>query len=264
MVILLELTLTNMRHSLLNLTLAAVLAASASAQAGPDHVALGDREYAALDGNAALAHYEQAIASDPRSYEALWKASRSAMDIGSYNSDVSRRAAYFTRAEQYARKAIALNGADAEGHFALARALGKTALSQSARGRVRYATDIRASALECLRIAPTHAGCLHVMGMWNAEVMRLNSVTRLIARNVLGGRVFGSASWREAVRYMEASVSSEPERIVHRVDLADVYLDVGERAKARTELEVALRLAVSDMNDPVYKAQARAALGRIR
>ena len=36
---------------------------------------------------------------------------------------------------------------------------------------------------------------LHVMGMWNAEVMRLNTFSRAVAKNVLGGRVFGAASW---------------------------------------------------------------------
>ena len=252
-----------MKHYITLLIAVAAFSSSALAQSSSDHIALGDRDYAALEGASALGHYESAIAADPRSYEALWKASRSAVDIGSSANDGSRRTSLFNRAEQYARRAIALNPGDAEGHFSLARALGKTALTQSARGRVRSATEIRAQALECLKTAPAHAGCLHVMGMWNAEVMRLNSVTRLIAQNVLGGRVFGAASWREAVRYMEASVASEPERIVHRVDLAEVYLDVGEKAKARTEYETALRLPVSDVNDSAYKAQARAGLARI-
>ena len=100
------------------------------------------------------------------------------------------------------------------------------------------------------------------MGMWNAEVMRLNSLTRIVAKNILGGRTFGAASWREAVRYMEAAVASEPDRIVHRTDLADVYDDVGETAKARAERETALRLPVADVNDSVYQEQARRSLSR--
>ena len=156
-----------------------------------------------------------------------------------------------------------MNPGEAAGHFSRARALGKTALTQSARGRIRYATEIRAQALECLRIDPRHPGCLHVMGMWNAEVMRLNSLTRMVAKNILGGRVFGSASWKEARRYMEASVEIEPERIVHRIDLGGVYLDVGEKAKAKTEFETVLRLPSTDVNDGVYKSQAKAALSRL-
>lgn len=237
-----------------------ILAPSADAQAAADHVDAGDRHYIAMAADSALARYEKAIDADPRSYEALWKASRSAVDIGSYLPDEKRSRTLFTRAGQYARRSIALRPDAPEGHFSLARALGKTALSQSPRGRVRFATEIRSHALECLRLDARHAGCLHVMGMWNAEVMRLNSVARAIAKNVLGGRVFGAASWNEAVRYMEASVAVEPERIVHRVDLAGIYSDRGQEARARAEYETALRLPVTDVNDTHYKAQARRAL----
>ncbi|MDQ3082533.1 MAG: hypothetical protein M3R07_10010, partial [Gemmatimonadota bacterium] len=72
-----------------------------------EHIARGDRAYAALAAEAALADFEKAIAADPRSYEALWKASRSAVDIGSYVPDGSRGKALFTKGEQYARRAIA-------------------------------------------------------------------------------------------------------------------------------------------------------------
>ena len=238
--------------------LSVVLASGvAGAQSAREHIALGDNAYESMDAPAALGHFEKALEADPRNYEAFWKASRSAADFGSGPVEASRGRALFTSAERYARRAVGLEPGDAEGYFSLSRALGKTALTQSARGRVRFATEIRSSALECLRIKPGHAGCLHVMGMWNAEVMRLNSVTRMIARNVLGGRVFGTASWKEAIRYMRASVAAEPARIVHRVDLGEVYSDTGDKAAARAEFETALRLAVTDVNDPGYKAQAR-------
>lgn len=235
---------------------------TARGQTSSGHVALGDRDYRALQAQLAYDHYQKAIAADSGNYDAFWKASRSAIDIGSYIKDAPSRAALYASGEQYARTAIHLRGQDAEGHFALARALGKTALTQSPRGRVKYATEVRAHALECLKASPGHPGCLHVMGMWNAEVMRLNSLTRLVAKNVLGGRVFGTASWREAVRYMEAAVAAEPDRIVHRIGLADVYGDTGEKSKARAERETALRLPVSDVNDGAYKEQARQGLGR--
>ncbi len=238
-------------------------AGTAGAQSASEQLALGDRNYAALDAPGALSLYEKALAAEPRNFEALWKASRSAVDIGSYSPDASRRSALYTSAEQYARRAIAVNPANAEGHFALARALGKTALAQSTRGRVKYATDIRSQALECLKYDSKFAGCLHVMGMWNAEVMRLNGVTRLIARNFLGGKVFGSANWKNAVSYMERSVANDPQRIVHHLDLAGIYRDTGNQAKTRSELETVLRLPVGDVNDQHYKSEAKAALAAL-
>ena len=238
-----------------------LLAASlASAQSAADHIALGDKEYVAMNASAALQHYEEAIKADPKNYEALWKASRSAVDLGSYERNDEKRELYFKNGEAYARRAVEVNPGDAEGHFNLARALGKNALTQGPKARIKYATDVRAHALECLKINPKHAGCLHVMGMWNAEVMRLNGFTRMLAKNLLGGKVFNSASWADAKRYMEESVAAEPDRIVHRVDLAGVYRDMGEKARAREEWQTAMRLPNRDYNDRHYKAEADAGL----
>ena len=240
-----------------------MVASVAGAQTAADHIALGDKEYVAMNASAALQHYEAALQADPRNYEALWKASRSAVDLGSYERDDEKRDAYFKTAEADARKAVEVNPGDAEGHFNLARALGKNALSQGPRARIKYAKDVRTEALECLRINPKQAGCLHVMGMWNAEVMRLNGFTRMLAKNFLGGKIFDSASWAEARRYMEESVAAEPDRIVHHVDLAGVYRDTGDKEKARAEWQAAMRLPNRDYNDRHYKAEADSGLRSI-
>lgn len=241
-----------------------LLAASiGGAQTAAGHIALGDKEYVALNAAAALRHYQAAIAGEPKSYEALWKAARSAVDLSEYERNDEMRGVHYRNAELYARRAVAANPSDAEGHFSLARALGKNALTQGPKARIKYAGDVRAQALECLKINPRHPGCLHVMGMWNAEVMRLSGFTRMMAKNFLGGKVFGSASWSEAKRYMEESVASEPDRIVHRVDLAGVYRDTGDKAKARAEYEAVMKMPIRDFNDRAYKGEADAALRRL-
>ena len=245
------------------LIISMLVASTGAAQTPADLLAQGDRDYAALNAAGALANYERALSSDPRSFVALWKASRSAVDLGSYAPDPAKRIALFSSAEQYARRALSINSSNPEGHFALARALGKTALNQSPRGRVKYATEVRSQALECLKNDSKHAGCLHVMGMWNAEVMRLSGLTRMIAKNFLGGKVFASASWKDAQSYMQSSVANDPDRIVHHLDLAGVYRDIGDKQRQRAELEAVIRLPSADFNDHHYKDEARAQLAAL-
>lgn len=240
-----------------------IIASRATAQSATEHIALGDRAHAALDARTALAHYEAAAAANPQSYPAQWKSSRSLMDLSSGEHNAQRRDSLYGAAETYARRAIALAPHEAEGHFSLARALGKTALTQSPRGRIKYAKDIRNEALKCLDIDPKHAGCLHVMGMWNAEVRRLNGFVRNFARTFLGGQIFGSATWDQAISYMEQAVALEPNRIAHRIDLADIYRDAGQKEKAEEEYEMVIKLPATDYSDAGSKAYARAALKRL-
>ena len=248
-------------------TLIAVVAITMGSQASgqdvSEHVAAGDRSHVALDGARALDHYERALAVDPNSYEALWKAARDAVDLGETMSDGGRRAEYYRRGEGYARRAIAVNPRDAAGHFHLARAIGLAALTLGVRERVEYANEIRAEALLALELDPRHPGALHVLGMWNAEVMRLSGFERSFARAFLGGKVFGSASWADAIRYMEEAVAVDPGRLTHHLDLARIYRDRGENAKAREHYEAVLRGRMTELSDPAYRKAAEQELAAL-
>ena len=241
----------------------AALPAAATAQSAADHIALGDRDHAAMNAPSALHHYEEAIKLEPRSYEAQWKATREAVDVGEYAAAPQRDSLY-TVAEQYARRAVEANPNDAEGHFHLARALGRRALSLGKRDRVKYAGEVRAQALESLKHDPKHPGALHVMGMWNYNVMSLSGMTRFMAKNFLGGKVFDSANWDDAQRYMEESVAVDPDRLVHHLDLARVYAARGNSAKAREQYELAINAPRTEYNDRHYQAAAAEELKRLR
>ena len=236
----------------------------ASAQSVSDLLSTGDRESAARRASAALASYERAVKAEPTSYPALWKAAREAVDLGEFERIPETRASLYGRATDYARRAVAANSGDAEGHFQLSRAVGRTALAASPRDRVKYALEVRDEALKALQLQPRHPGALHVLGVWNAEVMRLNGFSRAVAKAFLGGQVLGSASWAEAIRYLELSVAAEPNRLVHQLDLARVYRDAGRRTEARTAYQAALRAPLQDANDDRYRKSADEELTKLR
>ena len=252
----------NVTRSVIRFIAPAVIAAfsgavpALGAQTAADHIAKGDSLHTAMNPAAALKQYEAAIADEPKNYQALIDASRDAVDVGEFTDNKDARFALFHTGELYARRAIEINAQGADAHFFLARALGRTAQSLGPRDRVKYATDVRAHAMDALKLDPNHPGALHVMGMWNAEVMRLNGPTRWIAKNVLGGQVFGSANWKNAVQYMEKAVAAEPGRISHRIDLAEIYRDVGDKTRAREQLQAVISQPATDYNDRFYKQRA--------
>ena len=217
-----------------------------------------------MNAPAALRHYEEAIRADPRSSDGLWKASREAVDIGEYNQDDKERERLYTLAEQYARRAVEANPTDSDVHAELARALGRRALSLGKKDQVKYAGDIRAAALESLRLNPRNPAALHVMGRWNYEILRLGGVTRFMAKTFLGGRVFDSANWDDAQRYMEESVASDPARLVHHLDLARVYEARDNKEKAREQYEIVMKGPLGDFNDRKYKEEAAEEIKEVR
>lgn len=223
-----------------------------------------EKDRAAHDATSAFSRYEAALSSTPSNYELLWRAARELADLGEAAPNAAQRKEYNSRAEAYARRAVAANASGADGHFMLAVALGRTALTLGSRERVKYATEIHDEATAAVRLEPQHAGALHVLGVWNAEIMRLNSLSRFAARRFLGATAFERASWAEARRYMEAAVSADPGRITHRLDLATIYADSGDRQKARSTCDAVLRMPAMEFNDARYKERCTQLLARLR
>lgn len=227
-------------------------------------LAAGDRERAARQPAAALAHYEAALALAPNNYGALYRTSSVLIDLAEFDPDRDARKAAFGRASTLARQATKIAPDSAAGFFELARALGREALTVSARERTGYAVEIRETALRTLAIDSLHAGAMHVLGRWNAEIMGLNGFTRMIAKRFLGGKVFEEASWENAVRWLEQATTLQPNRTVHLLALGEIYRDTGQREKAKRALEAAIRAPLRDANDPQYKQAAQADLDAMR
>jgi tetratricopeptide (TPR) repeat protein len=237
---------------------------AAPAQSAAEHVALGKKERSARNATAALQHYEAALAADPTDYDALTDAAYECVELGEFDPSSEHRTALYRSAEQYARRAVAANPRGAEGHFQLAQALGRNALTMGVRDRIKLASEIRSEALAALAIDAKHSGALHVMGVWNAEIMRVNGFSRVIARRFLGASIFDAANWNDAQKYLESAVAADSTRIVHRLDLAAVYADRDQRAKAIEQYEWIARAPVTDYNDPNYKTDAMRRLTALR
>ena len=97
------------------------------------------------------------------------------------------------------------------------------------------------------------------------------SCTAVPVHDPLSGRILGviditggeDAVAPATLPLLEAAVAAEPQRIVHRIDLAEIYEDVGDKAKAREQYQFIGTAAVLDAKDPTYKRQAEERLKKL-
>ncbi len=239
-----------------------VLALSFVAQNPVNHIALGDSA-GLMHPDVQLRHYQAALAADSLSYVANWKAARAIADVakqiqGNADSLKRRRDSLYAVGRVYAERAIRADSTKADGHYVLAMVLGRLSRTKGSKERVRYAKIIYDEATRAVQIDSTHDNAHHVLGAWNAEVKRLSGFQRFFAKALYGGGFMDKATWDDAVRQLQTAVRLRPDHIYHRLELAEVYVDLGKYSLARVQLQAIATLPPVDVLDPQYKEDAAA------
>ncbi|HYK81688.1 MAG TPA: tetratricopeptide repeat protein [Gemmatimonadales bacterium] len=234
-----------------------------------DQIALGDSAHAALAPEQALRHYRAAIALDSTNYQARWKAGRELVDIakqiqGTDDSSKHLRDSLYTEAREYGEAAERLNPKGADGHFTVAQAVGRLSRTKGGKERVRFARLIYDEGMKAIELDSTHDGAYHLVGAWHAEVKRLSGIEKFFAKTLFGGGFLDKGNWADAQRYLERAVALKPQNIFHRLELAEVYVDVGKYSKAREQLSAIATLPIGDVLDPQYQKEAKQVLEDIK
>jgi regulator of microtubule dynamics protein 3 len=235
-------------------------------QAVADHVVMGTAAIDAHDLHTGLAHFEAALALDSTDYAANWRAAIALLDQGEQIPDSiesAERDALFARAEVLARRSVAADSNGSEGHFAVAATVGRASLTMGKKARIRRAKVIRDEALRTIELDPDHDGAYHILGRWNAEIMRLSGLSRFFAKSFLGAGIFRQASWEAAISNLQRAVELDPARIYHRLELARIYADRKRYQEARDQLGQIGALPDRELLDPLYRERAALLAKRI-
>src|SRR5947209_5586276 len=248
------------------------LAGPARAQTHPtvaEHLVLGDSAHAALAPAQALQHYRAALTADSTNYAALWKAGRELVDIakqveGKDDSSKHLRDSLYTTARAYGEAAVRVNPSGADGHFTVGQALGRLSRTKGGKERVRFAKIIYDEGMKAIELDSTHDGAYHLVGAWHAEVKRLSGFEKFFAKTLFGGGFLDKGNWDDAQRYLEKAVALKPQNIFHRLELAEVYVDLGKYSKAREQFTAIAPLPIADVLDHEYKQEAKQILDDIK
>lgn len=222
----------------------------------------------APDPARALAEAKTILAADPNHYGALWRAARSQVDVakrirGEHEYTRKVRDSVFAEAERFARRAVAADSLDAEGHFMVSLALGELSRTRGGKERVNFAREIYDAAARALALDPGHDGAHHVLGAWHAEIKRLSGVTRFFAKALLGAGFMDRAAWDSAAVHLERAVALDSTYIHHRLELAEIYVDMDRWADAAPPLQAIPSLPTRDVLDDEHRAKAAALLARV-
>jgi tetratricopeptide (TPR) repeat protein len=251
------------------LVLALAAARALAAQDGvAERLAAGDSAYDALRADDAVRAFEAALAMDSTHYDANWKAARSLVDVakqirGDADSLKRRRDSLYTVARRYAERAVRADSGRADGHFALALAVGQLSRTRGGKERVRFAKLIFDEAMRAVAIDSTHDGAHHILGAWHAEVKRLSGIQKFFAKTLFGGGFLDRGSWEAAIAHLERAIALRPTYVFHRLELAEVLVDRKRYAEARELLASIPPLPPSDVMDAQYQRDAAALAERI-
>lgn len=251
-----------MRTILITFVLSATLASPVRAQSDSP-VDRGDALHSELRPLDAYEAYAEALAVDSTDYAARWRSAREAVNLGMLTGDDEARKEWYLTAVEHARAAVSADSSGVDARVWLAISLGRQALVEGSRTRVRLAEEMRVQARRALELDSTSASAHHVLGEWNAEIRRLGGLTRFAARTLLGADTFDEASWEAAERHLRRAVELDPEGIIHRLALGRVLLDRDRPEAAREQLERVLELPATEPTDELHKREARELLQEI-
>lgn len=188
---------------------------------------------------------------------------RDAIRDGLLAESTDDRSHHFEDAEDHARSALELDPRDLEARYYLAAAVGLRAEHAGLHDQIRLGRESYDEAMAVLAVDPDHAGAHHIIGRLNAEIMRMGGMARFVVGRLLGSDLVRRASWDAAESHLLAAVQAEPDRALHRVELARVYMDTHRPELALQQIDLIFQRVDGDPLRPLAETRARTLLASI-
>jgi tetratricopeptide (TPR) repeat protein len=218
----------------------------------------GDVHDARSECDAALQYYLPAEKIDPDNGALLVKISRQyALRMNDLPNKADKVASGKT-ALAYAERAVAAAPRDCDSHLALAICLGKLTPYIGAKEKIEASRRIKTAADHALALEPKHDYAWHLLGRWHQSLANIGGATRMLAGAIYGG--LPAASNDEAVKCFKKSISLNPKRLIHVIELGRTYAMMGRKAEAKQYLEQGLSMPEKEKDDAETKQRGRESL----
>jgi tetratricopeptide (TPR) repeat protein len=192
-----------------------------------------------------LGVFQKLLKADSANVNYVYNASYFYSKCGAKLTVEADKMKYYRTAEYLAKKAIKLDGNNAETHYVYALALGRINENASSSVKIANAKLIKAEIDKCLSLNPKHAGAYHVLGRWHRTIAGFSGIEKTMINTFYGGVPKGG-SYDDAVKAFQNAITYEPKYILHQYELAVTYNDMGKKEYAKQWLQNAIKLSADD------------------
>ncbi|MFH2128702.1 MAG: hypothetical protein ABIK12_19475 [Pseudomonadota bacterium] len=187
--------------------------------------------------NQAADLYEKALAADPKNEEAAWKAARVLYWIGRNTAGDENKIKVFERGIADAKKALAINPKSLGGHYWLGVSYGLYGSAKGVTKSLALINPIKEEMAAVIAQDPKYdeGGPYRVLGRLYFKVPG----------------IFGGSN-SEAIKNLNTAIQHGPTRWLNHLYLAEVYIDEGEKGKAKELLALVVKGPAPQGLEPEY------------
>lgn len=207
--------------------------------------------------------FQTLLKSDSSNVKYLQDGSYIYSKYGFYYAPESEKMTYYKKAEYLAKKAIKMNEASAEGHYAYAMALGRINENASSKQKIANAKLIKNEVDRAIVLNPKLAGAHHILGRWNRTVAGFSSVEKMMINSFFGG-VPPGGSYDDAVKSFMTAIGIEPKYMSHQYELAQTYYEMGKTVESKLWAQKALEITPAGEDDVKAKADCEVLLKKLK
>ena len=166
--------------------------------------------------------YQKALAADPRSLEAAWKAARAWYWVGQHTRDEEARLAAFEKGIAAAKQAVAIAPQAPQGHYWLGVNYALYGKAKGIAKSLELIDPIKEEMHKVIALDPDfdHGGPYRVLGRLYFKVPG----------------IFGGDN-DKAIEYLKTAIAKGPRMWLNHLYLAEVYIDEDECTKAKALLK---------------------------
>lgn len=174
-----------------------------------------------------IAELEDVLPAADDAYPILWRLARGYEWLGRYTEERSEKLALFERGKEYAEAAAASNPSGVDGLYWKAILIGRVGETRGILQSLSAAKGMRETLEAVLELEGDHAGATYVMAMLYQK---------------LPGWPLSFGSKTRSRELFERAVELAPENTTYKLGLAQLLIEMGDRAEAKELLEQVLRM----------------------